>query len=118
MQRSIKDQSIVVATYEGEHNHTPPLKAETISGPNRNLTPGTSPYSTAPQSSAPTITLDLTTPEQGYEETRNARGKNDEPELQHFLVEQMVSTLTKDPNFIAALAAASTRNFLLQNEHL
>lgn len=79
------------------------------------MTLGTAPSSS---SSGPTITLDLTKSKTSHEETRNLRDKIDAPELPHYFVEQMASTLTKDPNFKAALAAAITGKFLRQNENM
>lgn len=107
VQRSIEDQAVLVATYEGEHNHTHP-KVEANSGPpNRSSALGN-------VSPSPRITtLDhLTRPT-----VASSRAKGEGPHLQQFLVEQMASTLTKDPTFKAALAAAISGNFLQQNNH-
>lgn len=104
----------MVATYEGEHNHSNPSKAEPTSGTNRNAALGTGPCSTSLSSSGPSITLDMTKPKPIQEEAR--RSKFDAPEMQQYLVEQMASTLTKDPNFKAALAAAISGKFLQQND--
>lgn len=79
------------------------------------MTLGTAPSSS---SSGPTINFDLTKLKTSHEETRNLRDKIDAPELPHYFVEQMASTLTKDPNFKAALAAAITGKFLRQNENM
>ncbi|KAJ9559511.1 hypothetical protein OSB04_004671 [Centaurea solstitialis] len=57
VQRSVDDQTIVVATYEGEHNHRHPSRHELASpGLNHIVSTG------KPWSAVPTITLDLTNP--------------------------------------------------------
>lgn len=103
VQRSVEDQTVVVATYEGEHNHPQPSQTEPNSGSNRaaNLTS---------VASAANASLDFAKPRpnnNNNEPVKAAKAaKIDSPDVRQFLVEQMASSLTKDPNFTAALAAA------------
>lgn len=110
VQRSVDDPSVVVATYEGEHNHPHPSQTEPTNNRCRNqISP------VVPSSAPSTVTLDWTKKAPSSEPSKNMMINNPKMEVPQILVEQMATSLTKDLNFRAALAAAISGKMLHQN---
>ncbi|GAB2293666.1 WRKY Transcription Factor [Dionaea muscipula] len=135
VQRSAEDQTVVVAIYEGEHNHQKPPCSSQQGGSgstNNNNRPPPNMMTmrsigSMPTPTANTITLDLTGPEPSdaaaatmpTPAAASTPGRKNNytasDQFQKFVVEQMASSLTRDPNFTAALATAISGRFLNHN---
>lgn len=108
MQRSAEDPSLLVATYEGEHNHVNPSRPHELSlAQNQCANTGSVDHSlSSMRSSGSTVTLDLIQPELCDSAKHSIQEVGSPAAFQQFLVQQMASSLTRDPNFKTALAGA------------
>ncbi|KAK6249276.1 hypothetical protein QUC31_020841 [Theobroma cacao] len=116
VQRCVEDKSFLLATYEGQHNHdvqSSPMESLSSAESSAMLSTTSSPYRVLSNSFRPTITLDLTLSGSNVENSRNPRNLVQETSCNDHdnkRIEDYVASLTKDPNFTVALAAAVARS--------
>ncbi|VAI80862.1 unnamed protein product [Triticum turgidum subsp. durum] len=91
VQRSAEDKTVLVATYDGDHNHAPPPKQQSSSSRK------SGDAAAVRVSAAPVLAQ-----QQRKQEASTAEQVADRKNL----VEQMAATLTRDPVFKAALVSA------------
>ncbi|CAK9182876.1 unnamed protein product [Ilex paraguariensis] len=103
VQRSAEDPTVLVATYEGVHNHLQPSRADASLGLIQGVIPATA------TGSVPTID---SRENRSCGDARKLVPEIEVPAVNPFLVEQMVSSLTRNSSFTAALAAAISGRIL------
>nr|AFK88674.1 WRKY18 [Catharanthus roseus] len=106
VQRSVGNAAILVATYEGEHNHQPPLQADhhmLVASPQGAVTP----LPAAAGANCSDFSMDT-----GIGNNRIQSRSFEENAVQNIMVEQMASSLTRNPSFTAALVAAISGRIL------
>ncbi|KAJ7966263.1 WRKY transcription factor [Quillaja saponaria] len=109
VERSIEDKSILVATYEGEHNHDihdNPFSQTSLSTP-KGVTKG----SVVAGGNNPELTLDLSLSGSDQSHRRHTEKfvQHGSPS-NHNKIKEYVDSLVKDPNFTVALAEAVARS--------
>ncbi|KAG7965547.1 hypothetical protein I3843_08G006600 [Carya illinoinensis] len=124
VQRCVEDQSFLVATYDGEHNHDAnyhvPALRDSLSSSDDEVLPKAGsvaniiypPYPVENHSFEPSIALDLSLSGPNEKSRRNDHIVENKLHTNNCNVniEEYVASFTKDPSFTAALAAAVARS--------